>query len=136
MEESVDTPKLFVFLSVWIAKSVFLIAFSAISFQTLVLGNDKVSGSMTAVFAGLILTILSFSVDIVGMKLGVKTGDKNIRRGFLFVETAVVLWFFKLFAILTGLGIASFIVVFIVAGMIIFIDEPLLKMLKRINFEA
>lgn len=134
--ESLDLPKVFAALCLWIAKAVVLLLSSALSQGTFVLGNDRVSGAMAAVFVALILTISSFTTDIIAAKLGINLQNKNFKRGFLFAEASLIIWVVKLFSLITGFGIANILVVFVVAGLTVLIDEPLLKQLKKIKFEG
>lgn len=134
--EALDMPKLFTALSLWIAKSVVLILSSALSYGTFVLGNDRVSGPMAAVFVALLLTLSSFSAEMVAERLGIKIQNKNFKTGLLFAEASLIIWAVKLFSLITGFGIANLLVVFIVAGLTVLIDEPLLKLIKKIKFEG
>lgn len=131
-----DMPKVFMVLSLWIAKSLVLILGSAFSFQTFVLGNDRVSPTMAAVFVGLLLTIASLTTDSLSQKLGIKLENSNYKKLFLFVEASVIIWVIKLLALATGVGIANIFVVFVVAALVSLIDEPLLEQVKKVKLEG
>lgn len=131
-----DMPKLFIVLSLWIAKSVILILSSAFSFETFVLGNDRVSPAMAAVFVGLLLTVASFTVDVASQKLGIKLQNSGYKKLFLFAEASVIIWIVKLLALATGVGIANIFVVFVVAALVTLIDEPLFNQVKKIKLEG
>lgn len=135
-EEALDMPKLFAILSLWIAKSVVLILCSALSFETFVLGNDRVSGAMAAVFVALILTISSATAEMVAQRLGINIKNGNYKKVFLFVEASAIVFIAKLFSLITGFGIANIFVVLVVAGLVVLIDEPLMKQVKKIRLEG
>lgn len=134
-EGEIDMIKLFRVLGIWTGKTVVLLVLSALSFNTFVLGNDRVPGAMAAVFVGLILTISSFTADIIAAKLGVKLKNENHKKILLFAEAAVIIWFAKLFSLITGFGIANNFVVLIIAAIVVLIDEPLLKQIGKIKLE-
>src|SRR3989344_1623775 len=133
--QALDLPKVFTALSLWIAKAIVLLLSSALSYGTFVLGNDRVSGAMSAVFVALILTVASFTTDIIAQRVGVNLQNKNFKKLFLFAEAGIIVWTAKMLALVTGFGIANLLVVFVVAGLVVLIDEPLLKQLKKIKFE-
>lgn len=135
-EENLDLPKVFLALSLWIGKSIVLLLSSAFSFETFVLGNDRVSGAMAAVFVALLLTISSFSSDIIAVKLRIDLKNNNYKKVFLFGQASVIIWLAKLFSLITGFGIANILVVFIIAALVVLIDEPLTKQIKKIKFEG
>lgn len=131
-----DMPKLFMALSLWISKSVILILSSAFSLETFVLGNDRVSGTMAAVFVALLLTISSLTSDMIATKLGITFKTSSYKKVFLFAEASVILWIAKLFSLVTGVGIANILVVFVVAALVVLIDEPLMKQVKKVKLEG
>lgn len=133
--ETLDMPKVFTALSLWIAKAVVLLLSSALSYETFVLGNDRVSGAMAAVFVALILTISSMTSDIIAVRLGINLQNKNFKKLFLFAEASIIVGAAKMFSLVTGFGIANLLVVFIVAGLTVLVDEPFLKQIKKIKFE-
>lgn len=131
-----DMPRLFTILSFWIAKSVTLLIITPLSFGTFVLGNDKVIGTMAAVFAGLILTFASFTYETLARKLGINVRDPRLKKVILFVEVAIIIWFIKRFAVFTGFGVANNFVVLVIAAIVVIIDEPLMKIIKKVKLEG
>lgn len=135
-DENLDLPNVFLALCLWIGKSIVLLLSSALSFETFVLGNDRVSGTMAAVFVALLLTISSATADMTASRLGVNVKNNNYKKLFLFVEASVIIWLAKLFSLITGFGMANILVVFVVAALVVLIDEPIVKQLKKIKFEG
>lgn len=135
-DETLDLPKIFLALSLWIGKTIVLLLSSAVSFETFVLGNDRVSGAMAAVFVALLLTITSFTCYGVAKKLGITLNNARFKKLFLFGEASAILWFAKLFSLSTGFGISNILVVFIVSAVVILIDEPIFKLIKKVNLEG
>ena len=135
-DETLDMPKVFEALSLWITKSIVLLLSSAFSYGTFVLGNDRVSGPMAAVFVALLLTLSSFTAELVADRLGLKIQNKNLKIGLLFAEASLIIWTVKLLSLITGFGIANLLVVFVVAGLTVLVDEPLLKQIRKIKFEG
>lgn len=131
----IDMIKLFRVLGIWTGKTVVLLILSAISFNTFVLGNDRVPAAMAAVFVGLILTISSFTAEMVSLKLGIKLKNENYRKLLLFAEAVIIIWIAKLFALITGFGIANNFVVLVISAIVVYIDEPLLKRIEKIKLE-
>lgn len=131
----IDMIKLFRVLGIWTGKTIVLLVLSAISFNTFVLGNDRVPGAMAAVFVGLILTVSSFTEEMVASRLGVKLKNENHKKILLFAEAVIIIWLSKLFSLITGFGIANNFVVLIIAAIVVFIDEPLLKRIEKIKLE-
>ena len=136
LDESLDMPKLFGVLSLWIGKTVVLLLSSAFSLEAFVLGNDRVTGAMAAVFVALLLTISSLTSDMIALKLGINLKNNNYKRVFLFAQASIIVFMAKLFSLVTGFGIANIFVVFVVAALVVSIDEPLLRQIKKIKLEG
>lgn len=131
-----DMPKLFTVLSLWISKSVAILVVSMLSFNTIVLGNDRVLGSMAAVFAGLVVTIVDYITEPVMIRMGAKSNDKRLRMGFYFVLCAIALWIIKRFALVTGFGVSNNFVVLILAATVTLIDAPVKELFKKVKLEG
>lgn len=131
----IDMIKLFRVLGIWTGKTVVLLILSAISFNTFVLGNDRVPAAMAAVFVGLILTISSFTAEMAASKLGIKLKNENYKKLLLFAEAVIIIWFAKLFSLITGFGIANNFVVLVISAIVVYIDDPLLKRIEKIKLE-
>ena len=110
-----DSKKLVAFLSFWVANSVLLLVASAIFGNNVVLGNDKLSIPMAAVFSGFILTALTSLVQPVVKKSGYKIKNENAWPVIFLVANFVIIWVIKRLAIVTGFGISSFWYVLILA---------------------
>ena len=76
--ENLNQKQLVNILSFWVANSVTILISAAVLKGNVVLGNDKVSSSLAAVIAGLILTlIVTFTPQFVE-KSGLKVKDEKI----------------------------------------------------------
>lgn len=123
--------KLVQFLSLWAGHSIFFVIFSVLLGNNLVLGNSNVSVAVATLFSGLLISIVIYfvpsvieksgynfklpsttNVEILGFKM---KGQDVFWGGFYFVVNAVVIWFIKRLAIITGLGISSILYVLILA---------------------
>lgn len=110
-----DNDKLIRFLGFWIATSVMLLICSAIFGNNVVLGNDRVSGSMAAVFAGFILTGINYLVPKALAKSDFKVKKESQWAIIFLISNAIVVWIIKRLAQITGLGISSILYVVVVA---------------------
>ena len=106
-----DQSKIVKFLSLWVINSVLLLLCSAILKSGIVLGNDKVNGSLAAVFSGLFLTLTPFIAHLILGKYIYKIRDLRIESVFLIAVNSVVIWVIKRFALTTGLGVSNILLV-------------------------
>jgi len=102
-----DQSKIVKFLSLWVINSVLLLLCSAILKSGIVLGNDKVNGSLAAVFSGLFLTLTPFIAHLILEKYKYKIRDLRIESVFLIAVNSIVIWVIKRFALTTGLGVSN-----------------------------
>lgn len=103
--------KVFKFLGVWVANSLLLLLISLILKNGIVLGNDKITASLSSVFCGLFLTLTPFIAHIILEKYKYKIKDRRIESVFLIMVNFVVIWVIKRFALTTGLGISNILLV-------------------------
>lgn len=103
--------KIVKFLSLWVVNAVLLLLSSAFIKSGIVLGNDKVDGSLAAVFCGLFLTLTPFVAHMILEKYKYKVRDRRIESAFLIVVNFVVIWVIKRFALTTGLGVENILLV-------------------------
>ena len=116
--EKVDQKQIVNFLSFWVANTVALLISAAVLGGNVVLGNDKVSASVAAIIAGLILTVITTFTPRIVEKSGFKVKDDKL-WGVIFLSVNFVgIWVIKRLAILTGLGISSILWVLILAVVI------------------
>ncbi len=106
-----DQSKIVKFLSLWVINSVLLLLCSAILKSGIVLGNDKVNGSLAAVFSGLFLTLTPFIAHLILEKYKYKIRDLRIESVFLIAVNSIVIWVIKRFALTTGLGVSNILLV-------------------------
>ena len=113
-----DQKQIVNFLSFWVANTVALLISAAVLGGNVVLGNDKVSASVAAIIAGLILTVITTFTPRIVEKSGFKVKDDKL-WGVIFLSVNFVgIWVIKRLAILTGLGISSILWVLILAVVI------------------
>ncbi len=110
-----DQKKQVAFLGMWLGNTVIFLLASAVFGNNVVLGNERISGPLAAVVAGLILTVLTSLVPLVVAKSGHKIKDKNIWAGIFLVANIIIVWLIKRLAIVTGLGISNNFYVLILA---------------------
>ena len=106
------------FLSFWVANTVVILVSAAVFAGNVVLGNDKVSSSMAAIIAGLVLTLIVTFTPQVVEKSGFKLKDDKLWALIFLAVNFVGLWVVKRLAVLTGLGISSILWVLILAAII------------------
>lgn len=102
-----NSSKIIIFLSYWIANNVVLIVFSMVLAGQIVLGNAIMAMPMAAVLAGLILTGVGWAVEPVMKKAAVGVKDERILGIVYLVVNIVTLWIIKKLAIVTGVGISN-----------------------------
>lgn len=103
--------KVLKFLGVWVVNSLLLLLISLILKNGIVLGNDKITASLSSVFCGLFLTLTPFIAHIILEKYKYKIKDRRIESVFLIMVNCVVIWVIKRFALTTGLGISNILLV-------------------------
>lgn len=128
-----DQGKVIKFLIYWIVNSAILIFTSAIFVNNVVLGNDKLPGSLAGVLSGLILTGLYYFIPVGVRKIDYKVKDENHLTIILFVASVVVIWIIKRLAIITGLGISNNLFVLLVAVFVTFGIWGTNKVIRRVS---
>lgn len=110
-----NTDKLIVFFATWSLVSVLILAFSALSWSNVVLGNKDVEGSMSAFILGFLFSVISMNSGKILNNTGLKIKDE--RFGILLCAGLIspLIWVVKKFAIYTGLGISNNIFVLLLA---------------------
>ncbi len=106
------------FLSFWVGNSVVFLIAAAVLKGNVVLGNDKVSPSLAAIIAGLVLTLITTLTPQVVEKSGFRLKDDKLWALVFLVVNFVTLWVIKRLAVLTGLGISSILWVFVLAAVV------------------
>ncbi len=110
-----NTDKAIKFLSLWALNSLLFVIFSQLMAGKIVLGNDRVVAPMALVFAGLILTLVIYTIEPAIKKIGYKGNDKKILLGFYVVANFIGIWVIKRLERVTGVGISSTLYVAILA---------------------
>lgn len=101
-----DQKKLVGFLGFWVANAIVLLIASVIFGGNVVLGNAKVSTPMAAIISGLIITGLTYLVQPLVDRGGLKVKG-NAMGGVYLVANIVFVWIIKRFALVLGLGVAN-----------------------------
>lgn len=112
-----DQKKLVVFLSFWVVNAVVLLVASVIFGGNVVLGNAKVSTPMAAIISGLIITGLTYGVQPLVDRSGLKVKGNTI-GGIYLVANIVFVWIIKRFALLLGLGVANILYTILVGALL------------------
>ena len=106
-----DENKVVKFLSLWTVDALMLILSSVFLKGGIVLGNDKINGSLAAVFSGLFLTLTPFIAHFILEKYKYKIRDRRVESVFLVAVNAVMIWVLKRFALTTGIGVSNILLV-------------------------
>lgn len=114
------------FLTFWVVNTVVLLVANAIFGGNVVVGNQSISTGLSAIFAGLVLTVLIPLAPKAVEKSGYKI-KKNIWPGIFLGLNIVILWILKRLAVVTGFGISSILWVIILAIIITFVELAVAK---------
>ena len=141
-----DQKKALGFLGYWVATTIGILVGSWIFKGNIVLGNDKLTAGHSAIFLGLVITVLGALVPIVLAKLGVKTGSNSSSKvdvfgvkmsgenylGLIyFAANFVFIWVLKRFALQLGMGVSNVFYVVVLAILITLGQWVVVKTTKK-----
>ncbi len=131
-----NTNKLLVFLSYWLVNSIILMAASKVLPNYVVLGNDKLTLPLAAVFSALVLTGASYLVPPLLKKSGLKIKEEWLMALPYLAINVITIWLIKKLAIITGFGISNNVFVVVVAVLVTFGQWGVYKYVEAKYFKS